>query len=90
MKNNLKEQLEWLSSNMSKARLMGFEYAHEVSKGVKLCPADLPTYSFSFSTPSAARVRQSGITTLSEGGQNDLEAFRVHDSPARGRNNATP
>lgn len=82
MKNNLKEQLEWLTANFEASKIAGFKYACEAAKSV-----DKDTTVFSFDNQARRQSRASTCSTLSDIGHLELETFRKEDSPCRPQRN---
>ena len=77
--NNLKDQIDWLSSNLEKSYFSGFNYAHTVSKDISAPPV------FNFDNPSKRASNSSTLASISEIGDFELQSFRIN-SNLRGDN----
>lgn len=69
--NNLKDQIDWLSSNLEKSYFSGFNYAHTASKDV------IAPIVFNFDNPSKRASNSSTLASLSEIGDFELQSFRL-------------
>ena len=72
--NNLKDQIDWLSSNLEKSYFSGFNYAHKVSKDISA-----PTV-FNFDNPSKRASNSSTLASISEIGDFELQSFRINSN----------
>ncbi len=85
MKTNIEEQIAWFKENRTVALNSSFSYAPKANESY--IPPDVKSYSFDFSTIASLRIRDAAISSVSAGGQVELERFRLQDSPARGMQN---
>lgn len=72
--NNLKDQIDWLSSNFEKSYFSGFNYAHTVSRDISAPPV------FNFDNPSKRASNSSTLASISEIGDFELQSFRINSN----------
>jgi hypothetical protein len=74
LENNLKDQIDWLSTNLEKSYFSGFNYAHTVSKDISAPPV------FNFDNPSKRASNSSTLASISEIGDFELQSFRINSN----------